>query len=89
MSLEDFVILVKQIFKISFFKLEEYQDKYYFQKKVREIFPQFSNEEIYSAIDNSLTKEVNLTKKDYISNVSRELYSIYKVKSSNEIVATE
>jgi hypothetical protein len=50
-SYKNFHIVIKTILEDNHFNIEEYQDKYYFKKKVQEYFPQFSDEIIFSAIE--------------------------------------
>ncbi len=50
-SYKNFHIVIKTIVEEYHFNIEEYQDKYYFKKKVKEYFPQFTDEIIFSAIE--------------------------------------
>lgn len=61
------------------FNLQEYQDKYYFQKKVKEELPEFSDKEIYNAIDKFLSKNLQPDKKSFDGLID-ELFNIYSAK---------
>ncbi len=50
-SYKNFHIVIKTIINENHFNIEEYQDKYYFKKKLQECFPQFTDEIIFSAIE--------------------------------------
>lgn len=80
MKLEKLKSTVENIYKVNSFNLEEYQDKYYFQKKLQENFPVFTEQEIYKAVENSLINKEGLQKEDYIEVLTNELYSIYLTK---------
>jgi hypothetical protein len=74
--------IVGKIIRINSFNLEEYQDKYYFQKKVQEIIPEISNREIYWAIETLLAKGTNFNNKEFVSDLSNKLYMIYLNKEN-------
>ena len=64
------------------FNLQEYQDKYYFQKKVKEELPEFSDKEIYNAIDKFLSKNLQPDKKSFDGLID-ELFNIYLAKAND------
>ena len=64
------------------FNLQEYQDKYYFQKKVKEELPEFSDKEIYNAIDKFLSKNLQRDKKSFDEFID-ELFNIYLAKAND------
>lgn len=74
--------IVEKIFQINVFNLNEYQDKYYFQKKVLEEVPEFSHKEVYSAVENLLSKSNNFNSKDFTNKLSDELYTIYLAREN-------
>ncbi len=55
--------------------VEEYQDKYYFLKRIKRIFPELSNEKIANAI-NYANNEVKVSgrKKKYINALSLKIF---------------
>lgn len=71
--------VVKTVMQIYSFNLQEYQDKYYFQKKVKEELPEFSDKEIYNAIDKFLSKNLQPDKKSFDGLID-ELFNIYSAK---------
>ncbi len=50
-SYKNFHNVIKTIIEENLLNIEEYQDKYYFKKKVQEYFPKFSDDLIFSAIN--------------------------------------
>jgi hypothetical protein len=73
---------IEKIFKINAFNLSEYQDKFYFKKKILEKAPEFTESEIYSTISN-LNRE-KLSKKDkFIGKLTSNLYAIYLTKGND------
>ena len=64
---------------INSFNLGEYQDKYYFQKKLKEEIPEFSEQEIYAAIEKYFKTNKESTGK-LIIELSDELYNLYLEK---------
>lgn len=64
------------------FNLQEYQDKYYFQKKVKEELPEFSDKEIYNAIDKFLSENLQSDKKSFDGLID-ELFNIYLAKAND------
>jgi len=64
------------------FNLQEYQDKYYFQKKVKEELPEFSDKEIYNAIDKFLSKNLQRDKKSFDGLID-ELFNIHLAKAND------
>lgn len=73
---------IEKIIKINSFNLSEYQDKYYFQQKLLEIIPEISAEEVYSAIEVLLSKGINYDGKEFVNDLTKELYSIYLVRNN-------
>jgi hypothetical protein len=55
--------------------VEEYQDKYYFSKKLKSIFPELTNEQIINAI-NFANKKVKLSgsRKKYVNALSFRMF---------------
>lgn len=74
--------VVKTVMQIYSFNLQEYQDKYYFQKKVKEELPEFSDKEIYNAIDKFLSKNLQRDKKSFDEFID-ELFNIYLAKAND------
>lgn len=74
--------VVKTVMQIYSFNLQEYQDKYYFQKKVKEELPEFSDKEIYNAIDKFLSKNLQRDKKSFDELID-ELFNIYLAKAND------
>jgi len=74
--------VVKTVMQIYSFNLQEYQDKYYFQKKVKEELPEFSDKEIYNAIDKFLSKTLHPDKKSFDGLID-ELFNIYLAKAND------
>jgi len=74
--------VVKTVMQIYSFNLQEYQDKYYFQKKVKEELPEFSDKEIYNAIDKFLSKNLQPDKKSFDELID-ELFNIYLAKAND------
>jgi hypothetical protein len=73
---------IEKIFKINAFNLSEYQDKFYFKKKILEKAPELTESEIYSTISN-LNRE-KLSKKDkFIGKLTSNLYAIYLTKGND------
>jgi septation ring formation regulator EzrA len=75
-SFKEFHIVIKQIIEENLFNIEEYQDKYYFKKKVQEYFPRISDEYIFTAID-SFNKDDyrNLHRQRSLQGLSEKLYT--------------
>ena len=74
--------VVKTVMQIYSFNLQEYQDKYYFQKKVKEELPEFSDKEIYNAIDKFLSKNLQRDKRSFDGLID-ELFNIYLAKAND------
>jgi hypothetical protein len=74
--------VVKTVMQIYSFNLQEYQDKYYFQKKVKEELPEFSDKEIYNAIDKFLSKNLQRDKISFDGLID-ELFNIYLAKAND------
>ena len=75
-----------KITQINAFNLNEYQDKFYFQKKVQQRFPEFTAMEIYSTINNLLVLSMSYNRKNFIKQLSEKLFAIYKLKE-NEFIS--
>jgi hypothetical protein len=75
-SFKDFHIVIKTIIEENLFNIDEYQDKYYFKKKVQEYFPRISDEFIFTAI-NSFNKDdyKRLSRQRSLQELSEKLYS--------------
>lgn len=74
---------IDKTIRINAFNLREYQDKYYFQKKIQEKIPEFSDKEIYLIIENLLTKGKKLNSKFFVNELSNELFLIYLSKGND------
>ena len=74
-SYKNFHNVIKTIIEENLLNIEEYQDKYYFKKKVQEYFPIFSDELIFSAI-NSFNKDAysRLYRQRSLQLLSQKLY---------------
>lgn len=84
MTRREFYGEIDELVKVNHFNIEEYQDKFYFQKKIKEKFPSLLNEEIFSAINNVLDNKDSLTQKEYITSVTDKLYDILLSKQGND-----
>lgn len=73
---------IEKIIKINSFNLSEYQDKYYFQQKLLEIVPEVSTEEVYSAIESLFANGIDYNSKEFVNDLTNELYSIYLVRNN-------
>lgn len=73
---------IEKIIKINSFNLSEYQDKYYFQQKLLEIIPEISTEEVYSAIESLFANGIDYNSKEFVNDLTNELYSIYLVRNN-------
>jgi hypothetical protein len=74
-SYKNFHIVIKSILEDNHFNIEEYQDKYYFKKKIQEYFPRFSDEIIFSAIDSYIKNNSSrLRRQKSIQALSEKLY---------------
>jgi hypothetical protein len=75
-SLKTFHIIIKAIIEENYFNIEEYQDKYYFKKKVQEFFPYLTDEFIFSTIDSFKTASYNVFHKEKtLQKLSEKLYT--------------
>lgn len=74
--------VVKTVMQTYSFNLQEYQDKYYFQKKVKEELPEFSDKEIYNAIDKFMSKNLQHYKKSFDGLID-ELFKVYLAKAND------
>ena len=69
-------MVIKTIIEDNHFNIEEYQDKYYFKKKVQEYFPRFSDEIIFSAIESYIKNDSSyLPRQKSLQALSEKLYS--------------
>lgn len=73
---------IEKIIEINSFNLSEYQDKYYFQQKLLEIVPEVSTEEVYSAIESLFANGIDYNSKEFVNDLTNELYSIYRVRNN-------
>ena len=74
----NFIIARKKLSEVINFEsvpVEEYQDKYYFLKRIKSIFPELSDEKIFGAIEFANT-EVKFPgkKKKYINALSFKMF---------------
>ncbi|HCY75819.1 MAG TPA: hypothetical protein DHV28_07840 [Ignavibacteriales bacterium] len=74
--------VVEKTMQINAFNLQEYQDKYYFQKKVQEELLELSDKEIYFAIDKFLSNSSMPNKKSFDGLVD-ELFNVYLTKAND------
>ncbi len=74
--------VVEKTMQINSFNLQEYQDKYYFQKKVQEELLELSDKEIYFAIDKFLSNSIQPNKKSFDGLVD-ELFNVYLTKAND------
>ncbi|OGU29502.1 MAG: hypothetical protein A2057_14045 [Ignavibacteria bacterium GWA2_35_9] len=76
MSLSAAKRIIYDIVTWEFLPIEEYQDKYYFLKKIKGIFPDLSDEKIISAIEyaNRQTKS-SVRKKKYVNALSLKMFT--------------
>lgn len=75
-SFKEFDIVIQRIIEENLFNIEEYQDKYYFKKKVQEYFPKISDEYIFTAIDSfNNDKSRNLRRQRSLQALSEKLYT--------------
>lgn len=74
-SYKNFHIVIKTIIEENHFNIEEYQDKYYFKKKIQEYFPRFSDDIIFSAIESYITNDfIRMRREKSIQALSAKLY---------------
>jgi hypothetical protein len=66
---------INEIINHQFFPIEEYQDKYYFLKRIKSIFPELSNEKIAGALEfaNKKAKSPG-KKKKYVNALSYKMF---------------
>lgn len=76
LNLNQFKEYIENNINLNGFNLAEYQDKYYFQKKVLEVFPQMSEKDIYDAIDKSIINSQSKLK-DSFTQIISELFKLY------------
>ena len=74
--------VVEKTMEINSFNLQEYQDKYYFQKKVQIELPELSDKEIYTAIDRFLSNNSQPGKKSF-NGLIDELFNVYLAKAND------
>jgi len=82
LNLNQFKEYIENNINLNGFNLAEYQDKYYFQKKVLEVFPQMSEKDIYDAIDKSIINNQSKLK-DSFTQIISELFKLYS-SSAND-----
>lgn len=69
-----FHIVIKTIIEEYHFNIEEYQDKYYFKKKVQEFFPGITDGLIFSAINSFNSAYYCEGKEIPLQKLSKKLY---------------
>lgn len=74
--------IVEKTMQINSFNLQEYQDKYYFQKKVQIELPELSDKEIYTAIDRFLSNNFQPGKKSFDGLID-ELFNVYLTRAND------
>lgn len=75
-----FRTIIRTTLRIHGFNLAEYQDKYYFQKKIHELLPQLSEKDIYTVIVKLQKESVDTVNNNLVDLISDELYNIYLEK---------
>ena len=82
LNYRQFKLFVEDTISLNGFNLTEYQDKYYFKKKMLEVFPQFTEKDIYEAINNSIDNSQPM-KSNLASSIISELFKIYSAKTND------
>ena len=82
LNLSQFSEYIVNTININGFNLAEYQDKYYFQKKVLEVFPQMSEKEVYEAIDKSVNNNQSKMKES-VTLIVNELFKLYSLRTND------
>jgi len=68
--------IISDIVTWEFLPIEEYQDKYYFIKKIKGFFPDLSDDKIISAIDYANGQSgLFLRKKKYVNALSLKMFA--------------
>ncbi len=75
-----FRTIIKTTLQIHGFNLSEYQDQYYFRKKIHELLPQLSEKDISIVIVKLQTESVDTVNNNLVDLISDELYNIYLEK---------
>ena len=72
--------IIKKTILVYNFNVEEYQDKYYFRKKLQEILPELDDLTIYNAINNYLNT-YKVFSNGTIDELGNEIYKQYLAKA--------
>lgn len=72
--------IIRKTINIYSFNVEEYQDKYYFRKKLQEIVPELDDQSIYNAINNYLNT-YKVFSNGTIDELGNEIYKQYLAKA--------
>ncbi len=76
MSISDAKKIIYDIVTWEFLPIEEYQDKYYFIKKIKGVFPDLSDDIIISAIDYANRQPGSfLRRKKYVNALSLKMFA--------------
>ncbi len=68
--------IIYDIITWEFLPIEEYQDKYYFIKKIKDFFPDLSDDKIISAIEYANRQSGSfLRKKKYVNALSLKMFA--------------
>lgn len=68
--------IISDIITLEFLPIEEYQDKYYFIKKIKGFFPDLSDDKIISAIEYANRQSGSfLRKKKYVNALSLKMFT--------------
>jgi len=82
LNYRQFKLFVEDTITLNGFNLTEYQDKYYFKKKMLEVFPQFTEKDIYDTINNSIDNSPPM-KSNLAALIISELFKIYSAKTND------
>lgn len=72
--------IIRKTINVYSFNVEEYQDKYYFRKKLQEIVPELDDQSIYNAINNYLNT-YKVFSNGTIDELGNEIYKQYLAKA--------
>lgn len=72
--------IIRKTILVYSFNVEEYQDKYYFRKKLQEILPELDDQSIYNAINNYLNT-YKVFSNGTIDELGNEIYKQYLAKT--------
>lgn len=72
---KSFHIIIKSIIEENHFNIDEYQDKYYFKKKVQEFFPDINDGLIFSAINSFNNEYYRISGKKSLQKLSEAIYA--------------